>query len=146
MYRVVFTQFRENYFGNKETFTKPVFFFWENCFYFYIYSSTLLFYYKHMMMVHLSQTPPNMSSIISFFDSLGNSFLTLLVGNLGATGGLRVNSSPVTLKLIIFPLFLPEGNAILPMTSMAVCAWKLSKCQRFIQITLIKPLCFTKKS
>ena len=79
-----------------------------------MYSSTLLFYYIHMMMVHLSQTPPNMSSIISFFDSLGNSFLTLLVGNLGATGGLWVNSSPGKVELKIFSFFLPEGNAIMP--------------------------------
>ena len=73
------------------------------------------------MMVHLSQTPPNMSSIGAVCDSLGKTFLTLLVGNLGATGGLRVNSSPVKGELIIFPLFLPEWNAILPMTAKAVC-------------------------
>ena len=49
---------------------------------------TLLFYYIHMMMVHLSQTLPNMSSIEAVCDSLGKTFLTLLVSNLGATGGL----------------------------------------------------------
>jgi hypothetical protein len=36
-----------------------------------IYMSTLLFYYIHMMMVHLCQTPPNMSSIGAVCDSLG---------------------------------------------------------------------------
>ena len=74
-----------------------------------------------MMIVHLSQNPPNMSSIGALCDRLGKTFLTFLLGNLGATGGLRVNSSPVKVKLIIFPLFLPEGNAILPMTAKAVC-------------------------
>ena len=77
-------------------------------------------------MVHLSQTPPNMSLIGAFCDSLGKTFLTLLVGNLGATGRLRLNSSLVKVELIIFPLFLPEGNAILPMTARAVCELKLT--------------------
>ena len=99
-----------------------IFFFLENCFYSYIYISTLLFYYIHMMMITLYQTPPNMSSIGAVYNSLGNKFLSLLVDNLGATGKLRVNSSPVKVKLIIFPLFLPEGNAILPITPKAVCA------------------------
>ena len=75
-----------------------------------------------MMMIHLSKTPPNMSSIGAVCDSLGKTFLRLLLGNLGATDGLRVNSSPVKVKLIIFPLFLPEGSTILPMTAKAVCA------------------------
>ena len=73
------------------------------------------------MMVHLSQTPPNMISIGAVCDSLEKAFLTLLVSNLGATGGLGVNSSLVKEELRIFPLFLPEGNAILPMTAKAVC-------------------------
>ena len=33
-----------------------------------------------------------------------------------------MNPSPVKVKLIIFPLFLTEGNAILAMTARAVCA------------------------
>ena len=70
--------------------------------------STMLFYYIHMMMINLYQTPPNMSSIGTVCDSLGNTFLLLLVDNLGATGGLWLNSSPVKVKLIIFPLFPPE--------------------------------------
>ena len=74
-----------------------------------------------MMIVHLSQNPPNMSSIGALCDRLGKTFLTFLLGNLGATVGLWVNSSPVKVKLIIFPLFLPEGNVILPMTAKAVC-------------------------
>ena len=45
----------------------------------------------------------------------------LLVDNLGATGGHRVNLSPLKVKLITFPLFLPEGNAILPMAAKTVC-------------------------
>ena len=103
-------------------------------------------YFNRVILLHPHETPPNMSSIGAVCYSLWKTFLTLFVANLGATRGLWVNSSPVKVKLIIFPLFLPEGTAILPMTSMAVCAWKLSKCQRFIQITLIKPLYFTKKS
>ena len=74
-----------------------------------------------MMIVHLSQTPQKMSSIGALCDRLGKTFLTFLLGNLGATGGLRVNSSPVKVKLLIFPLFLPEGNAILPMTAKEAC-------------------------
>ena len=81
-----------------------------------------------MRMIHLSQTPTNMSSIRAVGDSLGKTFLMLLVANLGATGRLRVNSSPVKVKLIIFPLFLPERNAILPMTARAVCGLRISKC------------------
>ena len=75
-----------------------------------------------MMMKNLYQTPPNMSSIRAVCDSLGKTFLSLLVDNFGATGGLRLNSSPVKVKLITFPLFLPEGNAILAITPRAVCA------------------------
>ena len=74
-----------------------------------------------MMMIHLSQTPLNMNSIGAVCDSLGKTFLTLLVDNLGATGRVRVNSSPVKVKRINFSLFLPKGNAILPMTANAVC-------------------------
>ena len=74
-----------------------------------------------MMMIYLSQTLPNMSSIGAVCESLGKTFLSLLIANLGAIGGLQVNSSPVKVKLIIFPLFLPEGKAILPMTGKAVC-------------------------
>ena len=119
---VFFTQFREIQFGSQETFIKTVFFGGENCFYSYIYISTPLFYYIHMMIINLYQTPPNMSSIGAVCDSLERTFLSLLVDNLGAIGGLGLNSSPVKLKLIIFPLFLPEGNAILPITPKAVCA------------------------
>ena len=62
-----------------------------------------------------------MSSIGEVCDSLGKTFLTSHVGNLGAPGGLRRNSSPVKGELIIFPLFLLEGNAILPTTPKAGC-------------------------
>ena len=74
-----------------------------------------------MMMINLYQTPPSMSSIGAVCDSLGRTFLLLLVDNLGASCGLRLNSSPVKVKLIIFPLFPPEGNTILPITPKAVC-------------------------
>ena len=121
-----FTQVRENKFGSQETFIKPVFF-GENCFYSYIYISTLLFYYIHMMMINLYQTPPNISSIGAVCESQGKKFLSLLVNNLGATGGLRLNSSPLKVQLIIFPLFLPEGNAILLITPKAVCESKSSR-------------------
>ena len=72
-------------------------------------------------MINSYQTPQNMSSIGAVCDILGKTFLSLLVNNLGATGGLWLNSSPVNVKLIIFPLFLPEGNAIFPITTKAVC-------------------------
>ena len=62
-----------------------------------------------------------MSSIGAVCNSLGKTFLSLLVDNLGATAILRLNSSAVKVKLIIFPLFLPEGNPILPITPKAVC-------------------------
>ena len=74
-----------------------------------------------MMMINLYQTPLNISSIGAVCDSLGKTFLSLLVDNLGATGGLWVNSPPVKVKLIIFPLFLPKGNKILSITPKAVC-------------------------
>ena len=74
-----------------------------------------------MVMINSYQTPPNMSSIGAVCNSLGKTFLSLLVHNLGATGGLRLNSYPVKVKLIIFPLFLFEGNTILPITHKAVC-------------------------
>ena len=74
-----------------------------------------------MIRINLSHNPPNMSSIGAVCNRLGKTFLLLLVDNLGATGGLRVNSSPVKVKLIIFLLFLPEGNAILPMTAKEAC-------------------------
>ena len=70
-------------------------------------------------MAHLAQTPTNMSSIGEVCDRLGKTFLMSLLGNLSATGGLRVNSSSVKGGLINFPLFLLEGNAILSMTSKA---------------------------
>ena len=107
--------------SEKNPFIKPVFF-WETWFYSYIYSSTLLFTYTQLKMAHLSRTSPNMSPIREVCDRLGKIFLTSLVGNHWATGGLRVNSSSVKGGLIIFPLFLLEENAILPMTPRADCA------------------------
>ena len=68
-------------------------------------------------MVHFSKTPPNMSSIGAVCDSPGETSLTSLVGNYGATDGLRVNSYPVKGEFIIFALFFLEENAILRMTA-----------------------------
>ena len=62
-----------------------------------------------------------MSSIGALCDRLGKTFLMFLLGNLGATGGLQVDLSQVKVKLIIFPLFLPEGSAILLMTAKEAC-------------------------
>ena len=60
-------------------------------------------------MAHLAQTPTNMSSIGEVCDRLGKTFLMSLLGNLSATGGLRVNSSSVKGGVISFSLFLLEG-------------------------------------
>ena len=48
-----------------------------------------------MTMTHLSKTPPNMSTIVAVFDSLGKKSLFSIVINYWATGGLRVILSPV---------------------------------------------------
>ena len=70
----------------------------------------------------LDWTSLNMSSNGEVCDSLGNTFLTSLFGNHGATVGLRVNSSSVKGgPHLSFPFFLLKGNAILPMTSKAGC-------------------------
>ena len=66
-------------------------------------------------------------------DSLGKTFLLLLVNNIGANGGLRMNSSQVKVKLIN-PLFLPKGNAILRITPKAVCdTWREVKMLQLIR-------------
>ena len=44
-------------------------------------------------MANLSTTSPNMSSIGEVCDRLGKTFLTSLVSNHSATGGLRVNAT-----------------------------------------------------
>ena len=68
--------------------------------------------YTKMKIAHLSRTSPNMSSIGEVCDRLGKTFLTSLVGNLWAIGGLRVNSTP-DYNLPLVPL---KGNTILPIT------------------------------
>ena len=70
-----------------------------------------------MMIVHLCQISPNMSSIGALCDRLGMTFLKFLLGNLGATGGLRVNSSPAY-NLSFVPA---DESAILPMTAKLDC-------------------------
>ena len=75
--------------------------------------------YTQMKMAHLSRTSPSMSSMGKVCDMLGKTFRTSLVGNHRATGGLCVNSSSVKGVVIIFPLFLLEGNATLLMTPKA---------------------------
>ena len=54
-------------------------------------------------MAHLSQTPPNMSSIGEVCDRLGKTFLMSLLGNHRATGALRMNSSSVKGGLSFVP-------------------------------------------
>ena len=80
-----------------------------------------VFNYTQMKMAHLSLTSQHMSSIGEACDRLGKIILTSLVNNHWANGWLRVNSSSVRGWLIIFPLFLIKGNAILPMTPRADC-------------------------
>ena len=58
-----------------------------------------------------------MSSIGALCDRLGMTFLKFLLGNLGATGGLRVNSSPAY-NLSFVPA---DESAILPMTAKEAC-------------------------
>ena len=82
-----------------------------------------------MLMAHLSQTPPIMSSIGDVCNSLGKTFLTSLVSYHRATGGLRVNSSSVKGGLINFHLFLLEGNEILPMTPKGGCEGNVVQCR-----------------
>ena len=54
-------------------------------------------------------------------NSLGKTSLTPLVGYYLVNDGLWVNSSPVKEEFIIFPFFLIEENARLPMTARADC-------------------------
>ena len=61
-----------------------------------------------------------MSSIGALCDRLGMTFLKFLLGNLGATGGLRVNSSPAY-NLSFVPA---DESAILPMTAKEACAFE----------------------
>ena len=69
--------------------------------------STMVFIYTFLKMAHLSGTSTNMSSIGEVCDRLVKPFLTSLVGNHWATGGLWVNSYLVKGGLKIFTLFLP---------------------------------------
>ena len=77
-------------------------------------------------MTHLSQHQPDMSSIGEGCNSLGNTFLTSLVGNLWTTGGFRVDSYSGEGGPISFALLLLEGKAILRMTPKADCVWDIS--------------------
>ena len=80
-----------------------------------------------MKMAHLSRTSPNISSIVEVCNRLGKTFLTSLVGNHWATGGLLVNSCLEKGGLLIVPFFLLVGNAILPITPEADCApWEVN--------------------
>ena len=75
-----------------------------------------------MKIAHLSRPQPNMSLIGEGCDSLGTDQLSPFGGDHWATGGLRVNLTAVKGGLISFPLFLLEGNALLPMLPKADCA------------------------
>ena len=79
-----------------------------------------------MMIAHLSQPQPNMSSIGEGCDSLGKTIRTSHVGNLEATYGFRVNLYSGEGGLISFPLLLLKGNAILPMAPKADCDYSIS--------------------
>ena len=68
-----------------------------------------LFNYTQMKMAQLSRTSPNVCSIGEVFDGLDKIFLTSLVGNHWATGGLRVNSSSVNGRLIVFHFSCSRG-------------------------------------
>ena len=102
-------------------FYKKTFLVLEKCVYSNNYISTMPFNYTQMKMAYLSRTSPNLSSIGEVCDRLGKTFLTSLVGNPWATGGLRVKTYAAKGGLILFPLFLLEGNAILPMTPKTDC-------------------------
>ena len=91
-------------------------------------------------MAHLAQTPTNMSSIGEVCDRLGKTFLMSLLGNLSATGGLRVNSSSVKGGVINFSLFLLEANAILPRTPKAACAFENHTFSSYLGFHWIGPL------
>ena len=109
--------------SEKNPFIKPVFF-WETWFYSYIY---IHLQFNPIIYLHPAEEGTFISDFTKYepnqrSDRLGKIFLTSLVGNHWATGGLRVNSSSVKGGLIIFPLFLLEENAILPMTPRADCA------------------------
>ena len=105
--------------GSQDTFKKPVFF-GENAFT-HRFTFQPFFIYTDMKMAHLSRTSPNISSIGKVCNMLGKTFLMSLACNNWATDGLRVNYSSVKGGFIFFPLFLLEGNAILPMTLKADC-------------------------
>ena len=70
-----------------------------------------------MKIAHLSWTSPNTSSIREVSDRLGKTFLISLVG----TGRLQMSLYSVKGGLVIFSLFMLQGNAILPMTLQADC-------------------------
>ena len=119
---------------SQDTFIKKkLFFLREKCFYSYINISTMIFNYTQMKM---AQTSPNMSSIGELCDRLGETSLTSLVVNHWATGVLRVNS--YSGRLIIFPLFLLGGIAILPMTPKADCAHQTFSKMAFSPKMLLK--------
>ena len=99
-------------------------------FYFYIYISTIFFNYTHMKMINFSWPSPNMSSIGEVCDMLGTVWLSLSGGNHWATGVFQLSSTSMKGGLISFPLFLVEGNAILPMTPRAGCV----SCERLPKI------------
>ena len=66
-------------------------------------------------------------SSIEVCNTLGKTFLTSLVDNHWATGKHFVNSSLVKGGLLIFPLFLLVGNAILPIPPEADCSpWEVN--------------------
>ena len=137
---ISFAQFRKKTAWKSGHFYK-ICLFWENCFYSYIYISTLLFNCTQMKMVHLSWSPPNMSSIGASCGSLGTMSLTSCVRNLWVTGGIRLDSTQWRES---FPLFLFEANEILPMTPKAGCEESPKDCHTVLMGSLKTPKGYSK--
>ena len=77
-------------------------------------------------MAHLSWPRPNINWIGEVCDTLGKISLTSLDRNHWATAGFRMNLSSVKGGIRSNPLFLLEGNTILPMTPTTGCELLLS--------------------
>ena len=79
-------------------------------------------------MAHLFRPGPNINWIGEVCDTLRKTSMTSLVGNHWATAGLRVKLSSVKGGVRSDPLFLLEGNTILPITPTAGCDALGSRC------------------
>ena len=91
-----------------------------------LFMKPVFFLGKMILLIHqyISTMLLNYTFILDFTKYESKKFainLASLAGNHWATSGLRVNSSLLKGGLIIFPLFLIDGNTILPMTAKADC-------------------------